>query len=129
MTTLRRAVYADCERLLDHKYKWVANYGWYGTFPKFKMPEEPSVDIAKALAWIPKVEAESKGVDSGDDGWAVNFRDGGTKVYNFNRNNVWKHAEGATKEEKELAVARWTALQEACYECRRMMRALHYNPW
>ena len=127
--TLRRAVYTDCARLLDVKYKWLTDYGWYAPFPEFKMPEDPSTDIAKALAWKSRVEAESKGVDGGDDGFAVRFRDAGSKVYRSNINQVWRNAPCAPVADKELAVARWSALENACHECREMMNALHRNEW
>ena len=129
MTTLRRAVYKDCVQLLDSKYRWIGSYHWHAPYPPFTMPADPVADIARALAWMPRVKADSKGVDLGDNTDAIRFRDHGQKVYAFNRNNVWEHGKGATDEEKALAAARWDMLTVSCYTCRLMMRALHYNEW
>jgi hypothetical protein len=121
-------VYADCRKLLDPKYMWLE---WYhrvpGPRPPFKLPADPTEDIAKVKAWKPVVEKESKGMDPGDDFRAVRFRDEGTNIYSYNYNTLKQQPECASPADVQLALERWEELHQACGLCRRMMHALHNN--
>lgn len=134
--SLRQIVFADCAKLLEPKYKWLTYRHQTRPYPPFKIPSDPSEDIKRALAWTDKVEEESKGTDQGDCYLAVQFRDEGTKVYRTNINvlnyNIaekgeWFNENKPSADDVKLAVDRWSALEEACHECRDMMRALHNN--
>ena len=97
------------------------------------MPDDPTADIASVMKWKPIVDQESKGTDPGDDFAAAKMRDEGDKVYSTNINVLtWemKHTPGfVTKDEFDLAIQRWEALQTACCDARLMMQMLHYNEW
>jgi hypothetical protein len=126
-------VYKDCKKLLDPKYKWLT-HRYQTEYPPFKLPDNPTEDIRKALSWLDTVNSESKGTDPGDDFRAANFRDEGTKVYRSNINVLTyliDHKDPCVQnvldQEVKLAVERWTELERSCHECRNMMRKLHYN--
>ncbi len=134
MSSLKKAVFNDCSKLLNHKYKWLPYQYLNEPYPPFKLPEDPTKDIINALNWKDIVKRESKGRDGGDCYYAVQFRDEGTNIYTTNinilkyciNNNIWS-CNKPSEEEVKIAIERWEQLIKACHECRTMMNMLHRN--
>ena len=131
--SLQALVIRDCKALLDVKYKWIPHRHGpvLNAATTFKMPEDPTEDVAVALQWLERVKKESVRVDWVDDYWAAAMRDDGVKTYMSNKNILTYQVEEtpalAETIDVSLALKRWDELIPACHKCRWMIRALHYN--
>lgn len=136
MSDLHSSVYNDCVKILNIKYKWIESRHPGQTYPKFKIPEDPTDDIKNILKWKNIVDKESKGTDPGEDAYAYQFKDFGFKVYLTNANVLSylkdnKHQfieeNNITEEIYNTSMKRWKNLENICYECNKMLRKLRYN--
>lgn len=134
--SLRQKVFTDCAKLLEPKYKWVTSTFNYDKYPPFILPHDPTEDIKNALAWKNIVDSESNGRDQGDCYYAVQFKDNGSKIYRININvldylnkNTNKRQDWIVPSDDDIKLAsdRWWYLENACYECRKMIRDLYHN--